>query len=130
MCVLSLLLFCKQKTAYGMRISDWSSDMCSSDLLVPGDPAIAILGDQATEESLQALRQQLGLDRPLHEQYVVFLGQVLSGDLGRSMSSGRTGLEEVWQVLPYTLELTASALLIGALFGLPLGTWEIGRAHG
>src|SRR3546814_7666739 len=91
MCVLSLLLFCKQKTAYGMRISDWSSDMCSSDLLVPGDPAIAILGDQATEESLQALRQQLGLDRPLHEQYVVFLGQVLSGDLGRSMSSGQIG---------------------------------------
>src|SRR3546814_16227657 len=91
--------------------------------LGPGDPAIANLGDQATEESLQALRQQLGLDRPLHEQYVVFLGQVLSGDLGRSMSSGRTVLEEVWQVLPYTLELTAPALLIGPLFGLPLGPW-------
>src|SRR3546814_18630458 len=98
--------------------------------LGPGDPAIANLGDQATEESLQALRQQLGLDRPLHEQYVVFLGQVLSGDLGRSMSSGRTVLEEVWQVLPYTLELTASALLLGPLFGLPLGTWEIGSASG
>ena len=97
--------------------------------LVPGDPAIAILGDQATQESLQALRQQLGLDRPLHEQYVAFLGEVLTGNLGRSMTSGRTVLEEVWQVLPYTLELTAAALLIGVLFGLPLGTWAALRRN-
>jgi len=97
--------------------------------LVPGDPAIAILGDQATEESLQALRVQLGLDQPIAVQYVDFLSQVLSGDLGRSMTSGRTVLEEVWQVLPYTLELTAAALLIGTAFGLPLGTWAALRRN-
>ena len=97
--------------------------------LVPGDPAIAILGDQATEESLQALRSQLGLDKPIAVQYVDFLAQVLSGDLGSSMTSGRSVLEEVWQVLPYTLELTAAALLIGTLFGLPLGTWAALRRN-
>lgn len=97
--------------------------------LVPGDPAIAILGDQATEESLQALRSQLGLDKPIPVQYVDFLAQVLSGDLGSSMTSGRSVLEEVWQVLPYTLELTAAALLIGTLFGLPLGTWAALRRN-
>jgi peptide/nickel transport system permease protein len=97
--------------------------------LVPGDPAIAILGDQATEESLQALRSQLGLDKPIAVQYVDFLAQVLSGDLGRSMTSGRSVLDEVWQVLPYTLELTAAAMLIGTCFGLPLGTWAALRRN-
>ncbi|NIA71413.1 ABC transporter permease [Pelagibius litoralis] len=97
--------------------------------LVPGDPAIAMLGDQATEASLQAMRSQLGLNEPIHVQYVDFLARALSGDFGRSMTSGRTVLEEVLQVLPYTLELTAAALFIGALLGLPLGTWAALRRN-
>lgn len=90
--------------------------------LVPGDPAITILGDQASEDALQRLRAQLGLDQPMHIQYLQFLMQTLSGDFGRSMATGRTVLAEVAVVLPYTIELTASALAIGALFGVPLGT--------
>lgn len=89
--------------------------------LVPGDPAIAILGDQASAPALAALRQQLGLDQPLWVQYLDFLGRFLTGDFGRSLSSGQTVLHEVWLVLPYTLELTGAALLIGVLFGVPLG---------
>lgn len=89
--------------------------------LVPGDPAIALLGDQATEDSLARLRAQLGLDQPLHVQYLRFLGDVVTGNLGHSMTSGRTVLHEVAVVLPYTLELTASALVIGSIFGIPLG---------
>lgn len=91
--------------------------------LVPGDAAIAILGDQASAESLAAMRAQLGLDQPIYVQYIDFLAKAVTGDFGRSLSTGRSVLQEVATVLPYTLELTASALLIGALFGIPLGTY-------
>ena len=90
--------------------------------LVPGDPAIAVLGDQASEESLQRLRAQLGLDQSIAVQYLQFLGNAVTGDFGRSLTSGRTVLEEVAAVLPYTIELTTAALLIGGVFGIPLGT--------
>lgn len=89
--------------------------------LVPGDAAMAILGDQATEASLQALRHQLGLDQPVHLQYLGFLADMLTGDLGQSLTSGRAVLDEVAVVLPYTIELTAAALVLGVLFGVPLG---------
>ncbi|EPX80538.1 ABC transporter permease [Salipiger mucosus] len=91
--------------------------------LVPGDAAVSMLGDQASEQALDALRARLGLDQPIHVQYLTFLGDMLRGDFGTSMSSGRSVLSEVWQVLPYTLELTAAAMVIGVLFGLPLGTF-------
>ncbi|RLQ85204.1 ABC transporter permease [Notoacmeibacter ruber] len=89
--------------------------------LVPGDPAVAMLGDRANEATLAAMRAELGLDQPLAVQYVSFITNMASGDFGRSMVSGRTVLEEVAIVLPYTLELAASALVIGTLFGVPLG---------
>ncbi len=89
--------------------------------LVPGDPAITVLGDQASEESLARLRAELGLDQPIHVQYLDFLFKALTGDFGRSLTSGRTVFEEVAIVLPYTLELTASALILGVIFGVPLG---------
>lgn len=97
--------------------------------LVPGDAAMVILGDQASEASLQALRHQLGLDRPVAAQYLAFLGDMLTGDLGRSMTSGRPVVEEVAVVLPYTIELTASALLVGVLLGLPLGVLAATRRN-
>ena len=90
--------------------------------LVPGDPAIAILGDQASEESLRVLRAQLGLDQSILAQYLDFVARALTGDFGRSLSTGRTVMQEVAIVLPYTLELTAAALLLGAMLGIPLGT--------
>lgn len=91
--------------------------------LVPGDPAAVMLGDQASAEALAALRAQLGLDRPVLEQYLAFLGDVLTGNLGVAMSTGRPVLTEVLNVLPWTLQLTAAAIFLGALFGLPLGVW-------
>lgn len=91
--------------------------------LVPGDPAAVMLGDQASAEALAALRTQLGLDRPMFEQYLAFLGDVLTGNLGVAMSTGRPVLVEVLNVLPWTLQLTAAAIFIGILLGLPLGVW-------
>jgi ABC-type dipeptide/oligopeptide/nickel transport system permease component len=89
--------------------------------LVPGDAAAVILGDQATETSLRALRAELGIDRPVHVQYVSFLGDVLTGNLGQSLSSGRSVIQEVLLVLPYTIELTLASIVIGIVLGLPLG---------
>ncbi|PTM41445.1 ABC transporter permease [Bosea sp. 124] len=89
--------------------------------LVPGDAASVILGDQASAASLAALREKLGLDQPVHVQYLAFLGKVLTGDLGQSLSSGRSVIQEVLLVLPSTIELTVAAIAIGLLFGLPLG---------
>ncbi len=97
--------------------------------LVPGDPAAVMLGDQASAEALAALRAQLGLDRPVHEQYLAFLGDVLTGDLGVAMSTGRPVLTEVLNVLPWTLQLTAAAIFLGSLFGLPLGVWAALRRN-
>src|SRR5690606_15545681 len=97
--------------------------------LVPGDPAAVMLGDQASAEALAGLREKLGLDLPAHQQYLHFLGDMLTGNFGVSMASGRTVLQEVALVLPWTLELTASAILIGILFGLPLGIWAALRRN-
>ncbi|CAH1650999.1 MULTISPECIES: ABC transporter permease [unclassified Chelatococcus] len=89
--------------------------------LVPGDAAVAMLGDRASDAALQALRIQLGLDQPIAVQYLHFMSDMLTGNFGRSMVSGRTVLEEVALVLPYTLELAAAAMLVGTLLGVPLG---------
>ncbi|CAD5252786.1 Glutathione transport system permease protein [Bosea sp. 62] len=89
--------------------------------LVPGDAASVILGDQASAASLAALREKLGLDQPVHVQYLAFLGKILTGDFGESLSSGRSVIREVLLVLPSTIELTVAAITIGLVFGLPLG---------
>lgn len=89
--------------------------------LVPGDAAAVILGDQASAASLAALRSRLGLDQPMHVQYLTFISNVLTGNFGQSLSSGRSVIHEVLLVLPSTIELTLAAIAIGVVFGLPLG---------
>ena len=91
--------------------------------LVPGDPAAAMLGDQASAAALSALRTQLGLNFPLHTQYLNFLGDVLTGNFGYSLSNGQSVLREVAEVLPWTLQLSFAAIVIGIGLGLPLGIW-------
>lgn len=97
--------------------------------LVPGDPAAVMLGDQASVEALNALRAQLGLDQPTQVQYLHFLGDMLTGNFGVSMSTGRTVLQEVALVLPWTIQLTLASIFIGVLFGLPLGIWAALRRN-
>jgi ABC-type dipeptide/oligopeptide/nickel transport system permease component len=91
--------------------------------LVPGDPAAAMLGDQASAAALAALRTQLGLNLPLHTQYLNFLGDALTGNFGYSLSNGQSVLREVAEVLPWTLQLSFAAVVIGIGLGLPLGIW-------
>lgn len=92
--------------------------------IVPGDPAQTILGDQASAEALQNMRERLGVDRPILEQYVEFMGGALVGDWGESMVTGKPVLAEIARVLPYTIELTVVSLIIGGMIGIPLGAWS------
>jgi len=88
---------------------------------LPGDPALAILGDTATDAAIAALRERLGLNLPIWRQYLDFLGGLLRGDLGTSLVYNRSVLGELLRVLPYTLSLTVASILIGAVIGVPLG---------
>ena len=89
--------------------------------VVPGDPAVAILGDRATPEAVAALRTRLGVDRPLLVQYGEFLGNALRGDFGSSLVTGRPILADVAAVLPHTIDLTFAAMLVGVAVGVPAG---------
>lgn len=97
--------------------------------MVPGDPAAVMLGDQASAESLRALRTQLGLDQPMYIQYLHFMKEMLTGNFGVSMATGKSVLHEVSLVLPWTLQLTAASIAIGLLLGLPLGIWAAIRRN-
>ncbi|MBK5926842.1 ABC transporter permease [Rhodobaculum claviforme] len=97
--------------------------------VLPGDPAMVILGDQASAANIAALRDQLGLNEPIVVQYAQFLWQVVQGNLGNSMVTGRPVSEEILAVLPYTLELTIAALILGVLLGVPAGVWAAVRRN-
>lgn len=89
--------------------------------MLPGDPAVAILGDQASAESLRVLRHRLGLDAPLIHQYFDYMSLLLRGDLGRSLLNEEAVTRLIWRNLPYTAELTVGAILVACLFGIPIG---------
>jgi peptide/nickel transport system permease protein len=88
--------------------------------LLPGDLAYTMLGDQATPEKIAALRQQMGLDLPLWQRYLHWLGDVLTGDLGRSFRTGETVLGAVLDRLPVSIELMVLAQIMGLSLGIPL----------
>jgi len=89
--------------------------------LLPGDPAGAILGERATPERLEAVRQALGLNLPLHEQYLSYLGGRGQGDLGRSFITNRDVVDDFLQRFPATIELTVAAMVFALGLGIPLG---------
>ena len=89
--------------------------------LLPGDPAGAILGERATPENILRVREALGLDRPLPEQYFDYLGGLLRGDLGQSFLTRRDVVDDFLQRFPATIELTAAALIFALALGIPLG---------
>ncbi|MEM8854023.1 MAG: ABC transporter permease [Pseudomonadota bacterium] len=97
--------------------------------VLPGDPALVILGDQANQAAIDSLRARLGLDLPIWQQYLDFLGGVFVGDWGTSLVSGRPVIEEILNVLPSTVELTVVSLILGAAFGIPLGVWSAIRRN-
>lgn len=98
--------------------------------MIPGDPAQAILGSYATPENVARLNRDLGLDKTLVEQYVVWLGNLLQGDFGRSYSLNRPVLDEVLERFNATLILAGAALLICSVLGLAAGIVSAVRQFG
>jgi peptide/nickel transport system permease protein len=89
--------------------------------LIPGDPAVTMLGERATPENIARVREQLGLNKPLPEQYLIFLGNALRGDLGRSILRQEPVTQEIIRRFPATIELALAALLIAVVVGIPAG---------
>jgi ABC-type dipeptide/oligopeptide/nickel transport system permease component len=89
--------------------------------LAPGDPAHLIAGSEALPEDIARVREQLGLDQPLHVQYLRYVSRVLQGDLGTSVRAPRAVLTEIQQRMPRTLELAVLAIVIAILIGIPAG---------
>jgi peptide/nickel transport system permease protein len=89
--------------------------------LLPGDPAVAIAGSEATTEAVEKIRQQLGLDRPLLEQLVTWLGHLVQGDFGKSLILNQSVLSAVAERLPVTLSLAFLSLTITLPAGITLG---------
>ena len=89
--------------------------------LIPGDPVALMLGDAASKENVARFREHLGLDRPLVVRYVRYLGQVVTGDLGRSIQQNRPVVDELGDAWPATLQLTVAALLLAAVVGVATG---------
>ncbi len=89
--------------------------------VIPGDPAQMMAGMRASQEQVENMRTRLGLDKPLPQQFIVYVGDLLRGDLGKSIMSRRPVVDNLKQFFPATVELSFVAFLIAALIGVPLG---------
>jgi peptide/nickel transport system permease protein len=94
---------------------------------LPADPVLAVVGDHASDSTIAAARIRLGLDQPIIVQFWLYLKHVLLGDLGVSIRTGMPISEDLMRVFPATLELATYGVLIGIVFGIPLGVWAAVR---
>jgi len=89
--------------------------------VVPIDPVLAAVGDRAPAEVYERVRVELGLNLPLYQQFFIYIGNVLHGDLGRSVLTANPVAADILRVFPATLELATAATLLGILLGIPMG---------
>ncbi|MEM7025963.1 MAG: ABC transporter permease [Pseudomonadota bacterium] len=89
--------------------------------LLPLDPVAAIVGDDADQSTYEQVQRELGLDKPLPQQFVIFLGRVLSGNFGNALLTSQPVLDDIARLFPATLELATVAVILGAGLGIPLG---------
>ncbi len=97
--------------------------------LIPGDPAVAALGENATREQLEVARQRMGLNDNIFQQYFSWLGNLVSFDFGQSLIDGRSIGEELGRRLPRTFELIITAAIVALLIGLPAGLFAATRRN-
>jgi len=88
---------------------------------IPGDPALAMLGERASEENLEAIRERLGLNEPLYQQYFIWVGNMMRGDLGDTVRGNIPIENEIANRFPATVELAVTALIIAVVLGVPIG---------
>ncbi|WP_054009952.1 ABC transporter permease [Arthrobacter sp. ERGS1:01] len=96
--------------------------------LLPGDPAVALLGEYATPSDIARINSQLGLDKPFGERYLDYMGHVLRGDLGKSFFTGNSVGQDLWTRLPNTLVYLVPGLLLALVFGVAIGTFAAYRS--
>ncbi|WP_303981520.1 ABC transporter permease [Dongia mobilis] len=89
--------------------------------MLPADPVLDIVGDHATDEYVERVREELGLNKPILVQFWIYFTNVIQGDLGQSIRTSQPIAEELMNVFPATLELATLGTLIGIVFGIPLG---------
>ncbi len=97
--------------------------------IIPGGAAEEAAGPEASPEAIAVLREEMGLNRPLHEQYLGWLGSAVRGDLGRSLTDHRNISKAIGERLPLTIELTLIALVLSLLIGIPLGVLSAVNRH-
>lgn len=89
--------------------------------VMPIDPVLAIVGDRAPADVVAQVRLELGLDEPLYVQFWIYLGKLAHGDLGRSVMTSHTVVDDIIRFFPATMELATAAIIIAALLGIPIG---------
>jgi len=89
--------------------------------IVPGDPALIILGNQATPEAVKELHKTMGLDAPIWQQYLEFLSDTIQGDFGKSLYSGKSVSQQLFEGIPHTFNLALTSILFACVVGIPLG---------
>ncbi len=89
--------------------------------LAPGDPALALLGDHANKESVEKLREDMGLNKPLYAQYLIFASKAVQGDFGTSFKTKQPVLDEFMERFPATMELAACAMILAVILGIGAG---------
>lgn len=98
--------------------------------VVPIDPVLAIVGDRAPEHVVARVREELGLNKPLYQQFVIYLQKVAQGDFGTSVLTSNPVMQDIRRTFPATIELATLGILIGAGLGVPLGVWAAVRRGG
>ena len=96
---------------------------------LPGDPAQLIAGEMATQEVVESIRAQLGLDRRLHVQYALFISRLVRLDLGKSARTGQPVILEIWSRLPNTILLAVTSTALACLLGIPVGIYSAVRFY-
>ncbi|MCW5222063.1 ABC transporter permease [Verminephrobacter aporrectodeae subsp. tuberculatae] len=95
--------------------------------VIPVDPVLAVVGDRAPAHVIERTREEMGLDKPLPQQFYLYLGKVLQGDFGTSVLTSNPVMQDMRRAFPATLELASLGILIGVGLGVPLGVWAAVR---
>ena len=116
-----ILYICKRALLLGMMLLGLLTIMFVITQVAPGDPARLMAGPNATQDMVETVRREYGLDQPLARQFVDYLGGIARGDLGRSMVSTKPVLQELLRYFPASFELVLVAMGLGVFLGVPLG---------
>lgn len=98
--------------------------------VIPVDPVLAVVGDRAPAHVMERVREEMGLNKPLYEQFGIYLSKVLQGDFGTSVLTSNPVLQDILRTFPATFELASLGIVLGVGLGVPLGVWAAVKRGG